>query len=363
MTPPALTRILPQLTGRVVLFVDFQRGSYATIGQLYTQAFQQLGLQVETVQTPETEDERVAAEREYRGSIVFHHTLGRSFQPIPGATNIALPYHEWSRYPADWCALLNTFDAVWVPSTHLETLLKESGVRAPIHFAPPALTLESIPQKTDWKTGGPFQFFYCGEPHFRKGHHLLMEGFMKAFPKEGEATLTIKTTAQCPWNAPRNDIKLIKEQLSRKAMLELYVQFDGFVSASLGEGLGLPLAEAVLAKLPVACNNWGGHADIVCQNAYFNIPHKEAEQPFCSIPEYYTPGQKCGFSSVDSVARTLQEMACSTPATRKTLSTLAYEHLHIHYGTLTALQKIASKLTPLLEHHLSKSAQHEHALN
>jgi glycosyltransferase involved in cell wall biosynthesis len=361
-TTPA--RLLPQCSGHVVLFVDFQRGSYAAIGHLYTLAFQKLGLHVETVQTPETKDERIAAEREYRGCIVFHHTLGRSFRPIPEAINIALPYHEWSRYPAPWCALLNSFDAIWVPSRHLEQLLKKSGVHAPVLMAPPALTLENIPEKTQWEAQQPFQFFYCGEPHFRKGHHLLMEGFMKAFPKTGEATLTIKTNTHCHWDAPRKDIKLIKTYLSRNAMLELYAEFDGFVSASLGEGLGLPLAEAIAAKLPVACNNWGGHADIVCENGYFNIPHKETEQPFCSIPEYYTPGQKCGFSSVLSVAKTLRRMKNSSSEERKAMSSIAYEHLHLNYGILSASQRIANHLSPSLDaQHARPHSPHEYALN
>tara|TARA_B100000989_G_scaffold298671_1_gene289041 strand:+ start:739 stop:1827 length:1089 start_codon:yes stop_codon:yes gene_type:complete len=349
--PPAKHRLIPQLKGHVILFVDFQRGSYATVARLYESSLKTMGLDVEMVQTPQTAEERLFAQKEYQGCLIFHLTLGLDFQPVKSAVNIALPYHEWSRYPATWAQRLNTFDEIWVPSKHLASTLVESGVEAPIFFAPPALDLENIAEKSSWESRKPFRFFFCGEPHFRKGHHLLIEAFMRTFSSPGNAVLTIKTSPTCIWKSPRKDIVFIREEWSRNRLLSHYAEQDAFVSASLGEGLGLPLAEAILAKLPVATNNWGGHETLLSKDdAYFKIEHTEIPQPYCSLPEYFTPGQQCGFSSVDEISKTLQRVAMSDAQQRKDHAEHSQNHLLSIFGSVPALNRIAERLNTYQAH-------------
>ena len=268
------------------------------------------------------------------------NTIGPRFETIEGAFNIALPAHEWSRYPRRWVERLNGFDQVWVTSGHVRAVLSDSGVEAPILFAPPALDMDRIPMKTGWAADGPFRFFSCGEAHFRKGFHLLMEGFTRAFPEPGEAALTIKTSPGCRWEPPREDITIVTDTMSREPMLAMYADHDVYVTASLGEGLGLPVAEAVTAMVPVAANFWGGHASLLAKGAFFEIPGEVVPQLFCSDPSYYASGQMCVYSAPEKISETLRSAARSSAEERKQMAERSREHLVGVYGAAVAGKRI-----------------------
>ena len=124
-----------------------------------------------------------------------------------------------------------------------------------------------------------------------------MEGFLRAFPREGSARLVIHTDAQRDWGSPRRDIEIDDAPLTRSGLLGRYREFDLFVSASLGEGLGLPVAEAILAGVPVVANDWGGHRSLLRAGAFFALPHTVVPQPFCSRPDYFAAGQRCAVAT------------------------------------------------------------------
>ncbi|VAX23536.1 hypothetical protein MNBD_NITROSPINAE04-2280, partial [hydrothermal vent metagenome] len=290
--------------GSIELITDFSLRSYVVIGRLYRLTLETLGLNVN--ERPLTNESNL---NDFKNKWALSNTIGPRFTPVPGAFNIALPAHEWSRYPKEWVKRLNGFDEVWTTTDHVKTLLEASGVKAPIFKMPPALDIDkTATMKMDWTGKKPFRFFSCGEAHFRKGFHLLMAGFMRAFPEPGSAALTIKTSPDCDWISPREDIRIEVTEMDRDDLLHAYSTYDAYVSASLGEGLGLPVAEAVLAKTPVTANFWGGHASILTEGGYWRIEHEEAPQLFCSNPGYYAQGQKCAYSSSDRISAALRDV-------------------------------------------------------
>jgi glycosyltransferase involved in cell wall biosynthesis len=322
------------------VLTDTARLSYQIIGRLTCLSLQAAGIRAGELPMAEDESGRRGYSTRLRGAVLFHSTIGPLFAPIPGAFNVALPLHEWSRYPAAWVDRLDRFDAVWTASRFVARTLRASGLRAPLTYVPPALDLEMPTRKRSRRAGRPFRFLTCGEPHFRKGLHLLVEGFLEAFPEPGVATLTIKTSAQCRWEPPRRDILVRPEPLSRAEMLDLYRGFDAYVSASLGEGLGLPVAEAVLAGLPVVANRWSGHADLLPPAGCFGVGYRLVEQPFCSEPSYYAPGQRCAFSRPTDVAAGLLRAVDASPAARERIARTARTHLIGNYGTGAAALRI-----------------------
>jgi glycosyltransferase involved in cell wall biosynthesis len=206
-------------------------------------------------------------------------------------------------------------------------------VRVPIEAVPPPLAACRIPVKTTWRASSPFRFLSIGEAHFRKGVHLLLAGFMQAFPAEGEATLTVKVPAGCGWQSPRADITILAGRLDRKDLLTLYRAHDAYVTASLGEGLGLPVGEAVMAMLPVVINWWGGHCDIVQPSHCWPIAHDVVPQPFCSDPSYYAPGQRCAYSSPERIAVALRTVFEASSDERQARSLRAKAALDQSHGT------------------------------
>lgn len=332
------------LNREVIIFSDLQRGSFKIIGELYRKTLEGVGLKVQEIQTPLTDDERNTVMPLCQGKIVFFNTLGEAFVPFSESYNIALPVHEWSLYPNAWSCLLNRFDDIWVTTDHVRRILISSGVAAPISIVPPDLTVFRPKRKQKWEVNGPFRFLAVGDAHFRKGFHLLMEGFARAFPDSCEATLTIKTSPGCDWIPPREDIFIVSQHLPYDEVLGLYQSFDCYVSASLGEGLGLPIAEAVLAHLPVATNNWGGHRSLLRSGDYFKIRHDEVDQPFCSDPAFYQDGQSCALSRPQYIAETLRAVVGSSEAERKHMAEAAEAYFLTVYGDCAVKKNICERL-------------------
>jgi glycosyltransferase involved in cell wall biosynthesis len=322
-----------------VILAEAGRSSYAILADCYARTLQAAGLRAEVKPLPRTPAERRSL-LDAGGRVFLHCTIGPLFEPVPGAFNIALPLHEWSRYPFAWIAKLDAFDAVWACSRFVERVLRASGLHAPQAFVPPALDLEATPAKTQWAAQRPFRLLSCGEAHFRKGFHLLIGGYLRAFPAVGEATLTIRTSPGCPWTSPRADIVLSTVRYSRGRQLALFARHDAYVTASLGEGIGLPVAEATLAGLPVVANRWSGHADLLPADGCVPIPYRVVDQPFASQPSYYAAGQRCGLSSPEAIAGALRRAVDASARERQTIAGRAKSHLLGTFGTAAAVRRM-----------------------
>ena len=294
--------------------------------------------------TPKTSTERFKLNKFNSDKIIFHNTLGERFIPQDGCYNIALPAHEWSEYPKDWIVLLNQFNEVWTTTTHVFNLLNRGGIKIPCFQLPPALISDYIPKKCVWSINENPRFLAVGEPHFRKGHHLLMSGFIQAFPQVGQAQLTIKTSPSCSWKSPREDIILIKDDWSREKLLAEYAKHDCFVSASLGEGLGLPVAEAIMAELPVCTNFWGGHKSLLTSGGFHEIPHEEIIQPFTSDPAFYAEDQRCAYSSPSNIRKSLEKFIKTKESDREEMVKKAKKFFLQNYGSKVTLRNIKNRL-------------------
>jgi glycosyltransferase involved in cell wall biosynthesis len=328
---------------KVVILTDHYRFSYKVIGSLYEKSLRDSNDFI-VLETPVSYIERKRLASKFPDHIFLHNTLGHGFVPIPESYNIALPLHEWSEYPKNWIKLLNQFDEVWTTTDHVFEVLQRGGLNVPIFKLPPALDSENIPEKQNWILSEKPKFYFVGEPHFRKGHHLLMQGFMRAFSETGRALLTIKTSPSCEWESPRDDIVLIKEKWSREKLLAEYAQNDCFVSASLAEGLGLPIAEAVMSGLPVCTNFWGGHKSLLTRGGFVEIEHEEIIQPFTSDPAFYAEGQKCAYSSPAKVADAFLHFIQTTESDRKQIANIAKQQLLENYSSEIAQENISKRL-------------------
>jgi glycosyltransferase involved in cell wall biosynthesis len=332
-----------------VILSEPHRQSYRIIARHYVRSMRAARIDASELVVGFDRAERRRAARGLAGAVAFHNTIGPLFEPLPGVVNVALLEHEWSRYPAAWVDRLNRFDAVWTTTRFVRRVLRSSGVTVPVSVVPPALDLEPPAPKHSWVAARPFRFLTCGEPHFRKGFHLLIAGFLEAFPKIGAATLTIKTSSGCTWLPPRRDVIVMANTVSRSSLLGLYRGFDAYVSTSLGEGLGLPVAEAVLSQLPVATHRWGGHADLLGAGACFELPYKVIDQPFATDPSYYAPGQRCAFSHPSHIAAALRRAVESSPASRERMTRRARLNLLSTYGAGAAVLRLRRAWQELTE--------------
>jgi glycosyltransferase involved in cell wall biosynthesis len=324
--------------GEALFLVDTTLPSYMEAAQLYRAAFSHAAIDV-------CEQAYATMPRSAQGWVI-HHTIGPRFAPVGGAHNTAVVFHEWDRYPAAWVATLNQFQSVWAPSRHVAETLRVSGVRTPIDLVPPPVAASPMPVKQAYAASAPFRFLSIGEAHFRKGFHLLIDGFLAAFPEPDTAMLTIKTSASCAWASPRPDIVIVADRLNREDVESLYAEHDAYVATSLGEGLGLPVAEAVMAGLPVAANLWGGHADLVQPATCWPIAHELVPQVFSSDPSYFAAGQRCAWSSSRQVAAVLRALYVASPQERERRAAKARSALETTHG----LRRVADLVRRHFDH-------------
>ena len=114
---------------------------------------------------------------------------------------------------------------------------------------------------------------------------MLIDAFARAFTLDDDVILIIKTFPN-PHNRVHEliaqarasyescpPIQVIEEELSAGQILDLYARCDCFVSATRGEGFGLPMAEAMVQDLPVIVSAATGHADFCNNETAFIIDH------------------------------------------------------------------------------------------
>ena len=248
-------------------------------------------------------------------------------KPFSGYRNIAIAYHEWDRMPVAWIKQLAEFDQVWVSSRYLEEVLSRSGFSGNPVYIPVPIDLSMIKAKSSWDANKPFCFVSIGEWHFRKGFHLLSAAFERAFPSGNEAELVIKTSPGIDYVFDNPAIRIISEHLPFDAVNNLLFSADAYITASLAEGLGLPVGEAMAARLPVLAPVWSGLTEYCNSETCLELPYTVQQQIFCSRPDYYAVGQQCAVVDVDACADRMREIVEMSAAEREAITSRAVAHL------------------------------------
>jgi glycosyltransferase involved in cell wall biosynthesis len=193
-----------------------------------------------------------------------------------------ITYFAWeeSRIPQEWVNDFNKLDAIFVPSTFVMNILKNSGVKKRMFIIPNAISQELLnivpvmPLEINNKKNYKFLNISSGFP--RKGIDILINAFVEEFSKTDDVCLIIKTfpnihnkvvelidSVRKDENCPA--IIHIDRDLDERQIAWLYNNSNCLAYPTRGEGFGLPIAEAMLFKIPVIVTNYGGHLDF-CNN-------------------------------------------------------------------------------------------------
>jgi glycosyltransferase involved in cell wall biosynthesis len=195
---------------------------------------------------------------------------------MAAATRVVHSYGwEETGFPLEYVSAFNRkLDLITVLSQSVKKILQDNGVRIPIavtgggvdhllHLAPKAPT-ESL---------RAFNLLHISSCFPRKGVDALLAAYGQAFDSTDDVALVIKTFPN-----PHNDVPaqlaklrsanpryphvvLVNRDCSDEELVGWYQACSAFVAPSRGEGLGLPMAEAMLFNLPVITTGWGGQLD------------------------------------------------------------------------------------------------------
>jgi glycosyltransferase involved in cell wall biosynthesis len=196
---------------------------------------------------------------------------------------------EESIFPRQFVAYFNGgLDLITVMSQYVKDVLIRSGVTVPIEVvglgADHIISTPATP--VEWVDSESFDFLHVSSCFPRKAADILVRAFCGEFTAVDGVRLIIKTLPnphneidrivrevgqQYPRHAP---IKVVFDSLSPGEMRYLYEHAGCLVSASRGEGFGLPVAEAMLVGCPVIATIYSGQADICRPDHCWPVDYK-----------------------------------------------------------------------------------------
>lgn len=201
---------------------------------------------------------------------------------------------EESCLPQDYCHDFNhqthliTSMSEWVTTT-----LRDNGVTAPLatvglgadHILRVPVDASSLPAMPK-VSAERLKLLHVSSCFPRKGVDVLLKAYGQAFTAEQPVVLIIKTFPNPHHNieqqvadwaaslASAPAVELIVQDLPDGALRALYNQADVLIAPSRGEGFGLPLAEAMLHRLPVITTGNGGQRDFCTPDTAWLIDYR-----------------------------------------------------------------------------------------
>jgi glycosyltransferase involved in cell wall biosynthesis len=265
--------------------------------------------------------------------------LGRYY----GSFNIGYWAWELESLPPEWVAGLRFVDAVFVPSRFSQAAVQRytsKPVRVVPH--PVALPAESdVPPAASPRPFRVLNVFSFGSSFERKNPIALVDAFRLAFGNDPDAQLVLKMSHGAR-HAPdmarltraiagMANVMLIDEVWDAVRLAALMRSADVYASLHRSEGFGLPLAEAMMAGVPVIATNWSGNVDFCAPDCTFPVDCTLV--PFSdSHPDYdEVRGARWAEPSVEHAAQQLRRVRDDLPGARaKALRARQALRRHLH---------------------------------
>jgi hypothetical protein len=226
----------------------------------------------------------------------FYAERGR--KQFAGRYNIGYWPWELSQWPAQWEALVNLVDEVWVSTQHtLDALAPVVAAMAhpvPVRLMPMAVELGPVAHAGLSRLAVRQQFalpkrarlfcysFDLNSSIHRKNPQAAVDAFLMAFTATEwgpeQVGLVIKVHRPAKRNSAWERLKalaakdarihIVEETMPRPELLALYQACDCFVSLHRAEGFGRGIAEALQLGLHVITTGYSGNVDF-CQLPQF----------------------------------------------------------------------------------------------
>lgn len=255
------------------------------------------------------------------------YTLPRNFKNRfnkDSHLKLAIYNYETSILPAVWKDCYKHLDYV-LPSSHFskKVFVDAGWPEDRCIVVPHGIRLSDFDDKrkvNNLKTKKRFKFLNVSIPHYRKNIYTLLEAYYSEFSANDDVCLIIKSSNSKPkyhfeCNVVKEILKAQKKAFKKKknlpqvelittkyeSIIPLYNSCQCLVSATSSEGFGLPLLEAIAAKMIVVAPHVTGQADFLNTDNSIKVDAKEVLAP--KAYQYWRPSRnaKTYMPDVDSL--------------------------------------------------------------
>lgn len=204
--------------------------------------------------------------------------LRNMYPPVTSGLTAQLNFQafgwEEDRVPQKYIKCFNhDLDGIGTMSDFVTQVLNDSGLTIPVKTMGIGVRLPAnyaTLKPYSLNTRKTIKFLHISSAFPRKGVDVLLETYFDTFTEKDDVCLVLKTfpnihnTSAVQLNKLRKryphgpEVEHIDADLPEEQLYGLYKAASCYVHCARGEGFGLPVAEAMLAHLPViACNNTG----------------------------------------------------------------------------------------------------------
>jgi len=225
-----------------------------------------------------------------------------TFDYFKNKYNIALWAWELSDFPKKFISNEKYYDEIWVLSNFVAESLSKS-LSIPVVKIPCPIVIDEkkfVKNKSKFDImNDEFIFLFIFDfysVYQRKNPNAVVQAFCDAFDKNENTILILKSINGEKFPAEFNklkklckgkNIRIIDEHFEKDDIYSLIGSCDCYVSLHRSEGFGLTIAEAMYARKPVICTNYGGNIDFMNINNSFPVKYELIE-----IDKDYGPYKK-----------------------------------------------------------------------
>lgn len=247
----------------------------------------------------------------YGGILLGYPTGFSAFGHLANAgTRIALTMFESSKIPPEWVPVLNTMNAVIVPSQFCKDTFAACGVEVPIHVVP--LGVNEVYRPVKRPSNRPLTFLAFLDRGARKGGHAAIQAFCLAFGDRKDVRLILKSRdPKVRMTATNDNIDIIQQDMSESELAALYGRCDVLINPNKGEGFGLIPREFAATGGIALTTEWGGTADHLDKWGWA-LPHSLVPADWKGVKKFQNVDLgEWAEPDIEGIAAVLQEIAAN----------------------------------------------------
>ncbi|MCA1648157.1 MAG: glycosyltransferase, partial [Chloroflexi bacterium] len=291
--------------------------------------------------------------------VVMSH-VGEQF--FRGRYNIGVWFWELPTFPEEWLDRFAHYDEIWVASSFVaNTLAPISPI--PVVRIPSVLTGAASGSRDKGRAKlnvvddeFVFLFIFDFRSYFeRKNPIALINAFKRAFTPDEPVRLVIKcvnedfephAAREMARQARGHPISIEHGYWTADDIRDLMAAGDAYVSLHRAEGLGLPLADAMVLGKPVIATAWSGNMDFMDAFNSFPVKYRLVELEEDIGP--YRAGSIWAEPSVEHAAELMRLVYSRTPEV-EARTVAARADIEAHFSVNAVAEVISARLAAIAQ--------------